>query len=57
MKLTRPKQITFWASLVIGLLGVVGKLIPSLPLISANAFWLVLFGFVLLILAVTTTGL
>ncbi len=57
MKLTPPKQITFWASVVIGVLGVIGKLIPSLPLISANAFWLVVFGFVLLILAVTTTGL
>jgi hypothetical protein len=57
MKLTPPKQVTFWASVVIGLLGITGKLIPSLPLLSENAFWLVLFGFVLLILAVTTTGL
>ena len=57
MKLSPPKQITFWACLIVGLLGIVGKLVPSLPLLGPFAFWLVVIAFVLLVLSVTTTGL
>ncbi len=57
MRLSPPKQTTFWASVVIGLLGVIGKLIPSLPLVSPYAFWLVVVGFALLVLGNAMTGL
>jgi len=57
MRLSPPKQTTFWASVVIGLLGVIGKLIPSLPLVSPYAFWLVAIGFALLVLGNAMTGL
>lgn len=57
MKLSPPKQITFWISVIIGLLGIVGKLVPSLPLLSPFAFWLVAIALVLLVLSVTMTGL
>ena len=57
MKLNPPKQTTFWVCVVVGLLGIVGRLIPSLPVLSGFAFWLVVIAFVLLALSVTTTGL
>ena len=57
MKLSAPKQTTFWVCVIVGLLGVVGKLVPSLPLLGPFAFWLVVIAFVLLVLSVTTTGL
>jgi hypothetical protein len=57
MKLNPPKQITFWICVVVGLLGIVGELVPSLPLLGPFAFWLVVIAFALLVFSVTTTGL
>jgi len=49
MSLTPPKNITFWFSIILGVLGVVGTFAPTLPVIGgAMAFWLLLVGFVLL---------
>lgn len=47
MQLSPPTKVTFWASIVLVVLGVLGKLV-SLTLISAFSFWLVLAGFILL---------
>jgi hypothetical protein len=47
MQLSPPTQVTFWASVILVVLGVLGKFV-SLALISALSFWLVLAGFVLL---------
>ena len=56
MKLTPPKQSTFWISLILALLGFLGK-IGSLSVISQYSFWLVLAGYVLLALGNATKGL
>jgi hypothetical protein len=50
MKLSAPKNITWWIAVVLGGLGILGSFI-SLPFVSANAFWFVAVGFVLLALA------
>lgn len=50
MKLNAPKQITWIISLVLGVLGLLGQLV-SIPVISGIAFWLVVVGLVLLLLA------
>jgi hypothetical protein len=50
MKLSAPKNVTWWIAVVLGVLGILGTFI-SLPLVSANAFWFVAVGFVLLALA------
>ena len=57
MKLSPPKQLTFWVSVIIGVLGILGQLIPSLPVVSDYSFWLVTIGFVLLVLGNALTGL
>jgi hypothetical protein len=55
MKLTPPKQITFWVCVVLGLLGLLiflGALPAFLP-----AFWLVFVGLALLLVALLVKGL
>lgn len=56
MKLNPPKQITWWISLALGVIGLVAKLV-TIPVLSGLAFWLVLVGLVLLVLANVLTGL
>jgi hypothetical protein len=50
MKLSAPKQTTWWIAVVLGVLGILGTYI-TIPIVSANAFWFVAAGFVLLVLA------
>lgn len=50
MKLSPPKNITWWIAVIVGVLGFLGTFI-SIPLVSANAFWFVFAAFVLLALA------
>jgi hypothetical protein len=50
MKLTPPKVITFWISVLLGVLGFLGMLV-TIPVISTYAFWFLFAGFVLLVLA------
>ena len=47
MRLSPPKQITFWIAVVLALLGVIASLV-SIPVLSGFAFWLVVIGFVVL---------
>lgn len=54
MKLTPPKQSTFWISVVlgvIGLLGAVGVVVPA-----AYAVWFALAGLVVLVLGLLLKG-
>jgi hypothetical protein len=55
MKLTPPKKITFWIAVVLAALGLIGKLV-TVPVISPIDFWLVLVGFVLLVLGLLVKG-
>lgn len=50
MKLSAPKNVTWWIAVILGVLGFLGTFI-SIPLVSANAFWFVFIGFALLVLA------
>jgi len=56
MKLTPPKEITFWIAVVLGLLGLLSFMgvFTALPI---EAFWLVFLGFVLLVLGLLVKGL
>jgi hypothetical protein len=47
MKLSAPKQITFWIAVVIAALGVIAKLV-SIPVLSPYPGWLLLLAFVVL---------
>ena len=47
MKLSAPKNITFYIAAVLGILGLLGAIIP-LGFISGLSFWLVFVGFLVL---------
>ncbi|MHB0988305.1 MAG: hypothetical protein ACYC3P_06530 [Bellilinea sp.] len=51
MKLSAPKNITWWIAVILGALGLLGYTDVLSFITAANAFWLVLAGFVLLVLA------
>lgn len=56
MRLTPPKQITFWVSILLGILGLIFYLVSGIGLVDI-AFWFPLAGLVLLILALFFKGL
>jgi hypothetical protein len=56
MKLSAPKQVTFWVAVVIGLIGLIAYIVP-IPMVSPFAFWVVVLGFVILALANLLEGL
>jgi 4-hydroxybenzoate polyprenyltransferase len=51
-----PKNVTWWIALILGVLGLLGFLGVVAPL-STYAFWLVLVGLVLLLVACITRNL
>jgi hypothetical protein len=56
MKLSRPKDLTWWIAVIAGALGILGN-VASIPIVSPYAFWFVAFGFVLLALGTLFKGL
>ncbi len=56
MKLTPPKQITFWIAIILGVLGILGTLI-TIPVVTGLAFWFVVAGLALLVVALLVKGL
>ncbi len=49
MNLSAPKKTTFWLALVLAVLGVIATLV-TIPVLSGFAFWLLVIGFVILLL-------
>lgn len=56
MALSAPKQVTWIISLILGIIGLVGFLV-SIPVISGVAFWIVIVGLALLLVATFIPGL
>ena len=55
MKLNAPKQAVWLVAVIVGVLGILGKL-AVIPMVSANAFWFVSVGFAVLALATMLKG-
>jgi hypothetical protein len=55
MKLSAPKQATFWIAVILAVLGLLGQL--AVAALAPYAFWLLLIGFVLLALGNFVAGL
>lgn len=55
MRLSAPKNITWWIAVILGVLGLLGSF--GLPVVGGFAFWLVFLGFALLALATAVDGL
>ena len=56
MKFSPPKKVTWWVALALGAVGFVASLV-AIPVLSGLAFWLVLVGLALLLLANVMPGL
>lgn len=59
MKLSAPKQLTWWIALIVGAIGVVLHLIslPALAFVPFGlGFWLVVVGFIILLVATAIPG-
>lgn len=57
MKTNAPKVATWWVSVVLGGLGILGHFVTIAPLINSNKVWLLMAGFVLLVLSTTLKDL
>jgi hypothetical protein len=55
MKLSKPTNTVFWISLILGILGLLAQLV-TIPVLSPYAFWILLVGFILLVLGNTMKG-
>ncbi len=56
MKLSAPKNITWLVAVIVGGLGILASFV-NIPFVTANSFWFVAVGFVLLALATLLKGL
>lgn len=56
MKLSAPKGLIWWIALILAALGIVSKFV-GIPFVSANNFWFVAVGYVLLFLGTLFKGL
>ena len=56
MKLTPPTKNIFWISVVLAALGLVGRYVSSVPVVSDYHFYFVLVGYILLFLGVAMKG-
>jgi heme/copper-type cytochrome/quinol oxidase subunit 1 len=55
-KLNAPKKATFWISVLFVIVGVIATLVV-IPVLSPISFWLVVVGFVILMLGNLVKGL
>jgi len=56
MKLSAPRQITWWIALVLAVVGLIASLV-TIPVLSGLAFWIVFVAAALLLVASFIPGL
>jgi hypothetical protein len=56
LRLTPPTKNVFYGSVVLGVLGLIGELASTIPILSPYSFWILLLGFLLLGAGVAMKG-
>lgn len=56
MKLSAPKQTTFWVAVIVAVVGIILRLLPTLAF-SSLGFWLVVIGFIILVIGNVYEGI
>ena len=57
MKTNAPKQITWLIGLILGILGLLGHFVHTIPVVSEYSYGLTAAGFIILALGTTLKGL
>lgn len=55
MRLSAPKKGVWWIALILSVLGLIGHLVV-VPVLTVLSFWLVLVGYILLLLGTAMKG-
>jgi hypothetical protein len=56
MKLSAPKNLTWWIAVILGVLGLLGTFV-TIPVISGLSTWLLFLGFAVLAVATFVEGI
>lgn len=56
MTLNAPSQTMFIVAVVIAVIALLGAIIPSIPVVSAYAFWVLVVAFLVLAVSVVMKG-
>jgi len=56
MKLSAPKVVTWWNTVVLGVIGLLGLFTANLPVIGAYTGWLLALAFIILAIATLVEG-
>jgi hypothetical protein len=56
MKLSAPKQAVWLVAVIVGVLGILGNFVHTIPFVSDHEFWFVTVGFALLALGTAMKG-
>lgn len=55
MRFTPPKKATFWFTVILAALGLIGNLV-SVPFLTQYQFWLVLIAYAVLVVSLLVKG-
>ena len=57
MKLTPPKNVTFWIATIVGFLAIISTYVTRIPVVSGNEFLFLVIGFVLYFIGIVFKGI
>lgn len=57
MRFNPPTKVTFYISVFLALLGLVGFFMPTVPVVGAFAFWFLFVGYAYLVLGLFVKGM
>ncbi len=57
MKLTPPKNVTFWIATIVGFLAIINHYVTRIPVVSSNEFLFLVIGFVLYFIGIVFKGI
>lgn len=56
MKLTPPKNVTFWIATIVGFLAIISTYVTRIPVVSGNEFLFLVVGFVVYFIGIVFKG-
>lgn len=57
MKLTPPKNVTFWIATIVGFLAIISTYVTRIPVVSGHEYLFLVVGFVLYFVGIVFKGI